>query len=145
MHTTSETDEYALPNTRLLANHGWLRTSKFKKNSSYKASEGQDSTVSGDIERPRILALRVFDVIFFGGKRATVRLSDGAVVAVRRRFKNDLRCIETENYLFVEQNPWKKGSKWARMAQQGQKIMWVIKKETGMYVARVDERGIHIP
>jgi hypothetical protein len=142
MHTTSENDDFALPSRRILDNHGWLRTCKFRQNPSYRASENKDTTVAGTIEKPRILALRCFDAIFSGDKNATVRLSNGAAVKVQRKFKNNLRCIETENYRFVEQNPWKKGSKWARFAQQGHQIMWVIEKKTNKFLARVEERGV---
>jgi hypothetical protein len=48
--------------------------------------------------------------------------------------KSGLRYVDVEGYRIIEQNP-NKSSKWAKMAKEGKKIVWIFKG--GKYYARV--------
>lgn len=57
---------------------------------------------------------------------------------------NDLNYIRFKNYLFIEQNPKKKNSKWAGMAKKGHKIIWVIDTKRNEYIARVIDKKFKV-
>jgi hypothetical protein len=46
------------------------------------------------------------------------------------------RGVDIGDYRFVTQNPNKPGSKWAKVAQRGGKVMWVIRRSDNAWVAR---------
>jgi len=48
-----------------------------------------------------------------------------------------LKSIRFRDYLFIEQNPNKINSEWAKKARKGMKIMWVIDLKKDKYIARV--------
>jgi len=47
-----------------------------------------------------------------------------------------LRQVKTPGWLFIEQNPHKP-SKWGKMAKEGHKIMWVIRRADNKWFGRV--------
>ena len=50
--------------------------------------------------------------------------------------RNNLRQYQTRGLLFIEQNP-KKTTKWAEMARNGAKIMWIISLTDNKYLYQV--------
>lgn len=64
-----------------------------------------------------------------------IKLFNGAP-EIKRFSKSNLRYLEEGAHRFVEQNP-NKPSKYAKMAKEGHKVMWVINYRTDKYVAVV--------
>lgn len=83
------------------------------------------------------LALRVYRAMFEGRKSVEV---DGDKYSVSRTSKTGLRVVYAGEVRFIEQNP-EKASHWAAMAQEGHRIMWVIKD--GKYIAQVRDGKFH--
>lgn len=52
-----------------------------------------------------------------------------------------LRSYKVGNLLFIEQNP-KKATPWAKLAQKGRRVMWVIDVPKNKYLVRVVEGKI---
>lgn len=78
-------------------------------------------------------AQKAFKAIFSGERE--VILGD-IFYPVKKMGEQGLYSISTPNFLYIEQNPNKRGSKWAERARSGDKIIWVIQKPN-KYVARV--------
>jgi hypothetical protein len=70
----------------------------------------------------------------FGGHKGIIT-KNGVQLEVRLMGEKKLRHIRTSTHLFIEQNPHKTGE-WAKHAQEGARIMWVIELPS-KYVARV--------
>lgn len=69
--------------------------------------------------------LVAFEKLFGGGR------------GVRRFSRSGLRYVELPHgAVLIEQNP-KKSSEWARLAQEGRRVAWVMRD--GAYLARVVE------
>lgn len=75
------------------------------------------------VENLREKALKAYEAIF--GDRDTVEI-DGNVHHLDYTSIQGLRNFRIEGYNYIEQNP-DKGSRWAEMAREGHKIMWVMK------------------
>jgi ribosomal protein L24E len=61
----------------------------------------------------------------FGGGRGVLRFA-----------RNGLRYVELDGgHLLVEQNP-KKRSAWAKLARDGRRVAWVLRRD-GEYIARI--------
>ncbi len=84
-----------------------------------------------DIEDIERVARIVYDAIFQG--RATADI-DGELHLVRRTSKSKVRFIEYGGFTFMEQNPLK-SSTWAKEAQEGHQILWVMRGR--QYLARM--------
>jgi hypothetical protein len=87
--------------------------------------------MSDDIEDTERIARIVYDAIFQG--RPTVEI-DGEVYSIKRTSKSKVRFIEHDGLTFMEQNPLK-SSTWAKEAQEGHQIMWVMRER--QYLARI--------
>jgi len=87
--------------------------------------------MSDDIEDIERIARIVYDAIFQG--RPTVEI-DGEVYSVKRTSKSKVRFIEHNGLTFMEQNPLK-SSTWAKAAQEGHQILWVMRER--QYLARI--------
>ncbi len=74
----------------------------------------------------------VFEHLFLNKKNLTIHDGD---YEIERLGSRRLRSVKIEGLLFLEQNPHKRDSEWAKKARQGQKIMWVLKGRR--YVAQV--------
>ncbi len=77
------------------------------------------------------IAPKIAEGIFSGDK--TIQVEDTSY-KVGILHPSGLRYIDAEGYRFIEQNP-KKSSKWAKMAKDGKKIVWIFKH--GRYHAKV--------
>ena len=78
-------------------------------------------------------ALKITNAIF--SNQSDVEL-EGNSYPIEKFKSSRLRYVDLYGYRFVEQNP-KKTSKWAQMAQEGKKILWVFRGRS--YYARVVE------
>lgn len=81
----------------------------------------------------RNVALKVFNAIFEGLSSVEI---DGVIYPIRETSRSKLRYVNIEGNSFIEQNP-DKASRWAKLAQEGHKIMWVLKGKR--YLARVKD------
>lgn len=68
------------------------------------------------------VALKAFEAIF--GGRESVNIG-GQDRFVERTSGSKLRYVRVSKYSFLEQNP-NKSSRWAKMANEGHKILWVL-------------------
>ena len=75
--------------------------------------------------------LAIFEAIF--SKETEVEI-EGSTYAIKKFKSKNLRYVDIYGYRFIEQNP-NKSSKWAQMAREGSKILWVFKGRA--YYARV--------
>ena len=83
------------------------------------------------MENLRDVALKVFNAIF--EERSLVEI-EGVIYPIRETSRSNLRYVNIDGTSFIEQNP-DKASRWAKMAQEGHKIMWVLRGRR--YLARV--------
>ncbi|UCE10992.1 MAG: hypothetical protein JSW61_03415 [Candidatus Thorarchaeota archaeon] len=74
------------------------------------------------IDELREVATRIFTAIFDGSDSVEV---DGEIYPIRKTSKSKVRLVEIKGYTYIEQNPHK-DSRWAKMAQEGHQIMWVM-------------------
>ena len=89
------------------------------------------------VENLREKALTAYEGIF--NNQETIEI-DGYTYHLDRTPRKGLRFYEIEGYSYLEQNP-DTGSNWAKMAQEGHKIMWVIKGRR--YLAQVRDGIFH--
>jgi hypothetical protein len=75
-------------------------------------------------------------MIFFSGERKIESLELRGHIYSVRKTSGGLRKIDTENYLFIEQNP-QKDSEWGKLARSGYKIMWIIRKADNKFIGKV--------
>lgn len=66
-----------------------------------------------------------------------VQLPDGNIIKAKCFSGKDLWYVDYEGSRYVEQNP-KTGSSYAKKAQAGAKIVWVIRKGDGYYLGCVE-------
>lgn len=80
------------------------------------------------------LAHYMFTGIFCNLKKIVLR--DGTVI--KRSYKGrNIAYFETKRFLFIEQNK-DKNSKSGERTRLGSKLMWIIRKEDGSYIGRVE-------
>lgn len=92
--------------------------------------EAMGSCVRALEDRPRAekdldlgsVALKAYDTIF--DDRESVDI-DGKEYPVERTPRANLRFVKVDRFTFLEQNP-SKSSRWAKMAREGHRIMWVL-------------------
>ena len=83
--------------------------------------------------------LQIYDLIFNESSGFSENAGSYDITSTKR----GLRKVETNegDWLYIEQNPHT-NSKWARLAKDGHKIMWVIFKPLSIYVVRVADGKI---
>ena len=86
--------------------------------------------VNDEIERLERVSLKIFDAIFSNQNKVEL---EGELYRIRKT-GSGLRNVRYEGIFFVEQNPHK-GSHWAKLANEGHKILWGLKGRS--YVLRV--------
>ena len=79
------------------------------------------------------IAILVAEGIFSG--KSTIVIENKSY-KVKIFTKSRLRYVDIEGYRIIEQNP-DKDSKWAKMAREGKKIVWIFKGR-GYYARVVD-------
>ena len=70
----------------------------------------------------KAVALKAYDTIF--DERESVGL-DGEEYPLERTPRANLRFVKVDRFTFLEQNP-SKSSRWAKLAREGHRIMWVL-------------------
>jgi hypothetical protein len=81
-----------------------------------------------DIEK---IAHIIYDAIFQDNPSVDI---DGEIHMVEKTSKSKVRLVKYGGLSFIEQNPFK-SSQWAKEAQEGHQIMWVIRGR--QYLARI--------
>ncbi|NVM52192.1 MAG: toll/interleukin-1 receptor domain-containing protein [Candidatus Helarchaeota archaeon] len=76
-------------------------------------------------------ALKIAEAIF--SNRSDIKL-EGNTYPIRKFKSKRLKYVDLYGYRFIEQNP-NKTSRWAKMAREGKKILWVFRGRT--YYARI--------
>jgi hypothetical protein len=59
---------------------------------------------------------------------------DGEVYTIEKSSKSKVRFVKYDDLTYIEQNPFK-SSRWAKEAQEGHQIMWVMRGR--QYLARI--------
>jgi hypothetical protein len=77
------------------------------------------------------VARLVYDAIF--QDRATAKI-DGEECQIKKTSKSKVRLVEYDGLTYIEQNPHK-SSQWAKEAQEGHQILWVMRGR--QYLARI--------
>ena len=85
------------------------------------------------IDKLKDVAIAVFDALFSDSD--TVEIDDN-VYPIKQTSKSKVRLVERGGYTYIEQNPHK-DSKWAKQAQEGHQIMWVMQGRR--YLAQVKD------
>jgi hypothetical protein len=83
------------------------------------------------VENLREKALAAYEGIFNNQESIEI---EGYTYSLDQTPRKGLRLYKIEGYSYLEQNP-ETGSKWAKMAKEGHKIMWVLKGRR--YLAQV--------
>lgn len=69
-------------------------------------------------------------IVFYQGRQLVAK------DVILRSGLGKLKKLVVGDYTYLEQNPFS-GSKYAKMAQEGAKILWIIHTKTGKYVGKV--------
>ena len=86
-----------------------------------------------EIDRIQDVATAIFDAIFAGLDAVEL---DGEVFPINQTSKSKVRLVKRDSYTYIEQNPHK-SSQWAKLAQEGHQIMWVMQGRR--YLAQVKD------
>lgn len=85
------------------------------------------------IDKLEGVATVIFEAIFDGSD--TVEIDDN-IYPITQTSKSKVRLVERGGYTYIEQNPHK-DSRWAKLAQEGHQIMWVMQGRK--YLAQVKD------
>ncbi len=85
------------------------------------------------IDKLEGIATAVFTAIFDGSDSVEI---EGNQYPIKQTSKSKVRLVERGGYTYIEQNPHKT-SRWAKLAQEGHQIMWVMQGRR--YLAQVKD------
>ncbi|MFW9845943.1 MAG: hypothetical protein ACFFD6_04295 [Candidatus Thorarchaeota archaeon] len=85
------------------------------------------------IDKLEDVATAIFEAIFDGSDTVEI---DANVYPITQTSKSKVRLVERGGYTYIEQNPHK-DSRWAKLAQEGHQIMWVMQGRR--YLAQVKD------
>ncbi|MHA1965791.1 MAG: hypothetical protein ACXACG_12405 [Candidatus Thorarchaeota archaeon] len=91
------------------------------------------SNLEEEIDRIEEIARKIYDAIFDGLDGIEL---EGDVHPIRQTSKSKVRLVEIDGFTYIEQNPHK-SSKWAKLAQEGHQIMWVMQGRK--YLAQIND------
>jgi len=74
------------------------------------------------IDKIEDVASKIFDAIFGGLDAVDI---EGEIFLIEQTARSKVKLVKREGYTYIEQNPHK-GSRWAKLAQEGHQIMWVM-------------------
>jgi len=86
-----------------------------------------------EIDRIADVANRIYDAIFEGLDSVEI---EGEIYHITQTSRSKVRLVERDGYTFIEQNPHK-DSHWAKLAQEGHEIMWVMQGRK--YLAQIKD------
>lgn len=87
--------------------------------------------MNNENEEMEQIARIVYDAIF--NNRPTVEIN-GMEHDIEKTSKSKVRLVEHDGFTYIEQNPHK-SSQWAKEAQAGHQIMWIMQGRR--YLARI--------
>ena len=91
------------------------------------------SNLEEEIDSIEEIANMIFDAIFDGLDAVEL---EGEVHPIKKTSKSKVRLVEKDSFTFIEQNPHK-SSRWAKLAQEGHQIMWVMRGR--QYLAQIKD------
>lgn len=80
------------------------------------------SSLEEEIDSIEDVARKIYDAIFDGLDAVEL---EGEVHQIRKTSKSKVKLVEKDGFTYIEQNPHK-SSRWAKLAQEGHQIMWVM-------------------
>lgn len=86
-----------------------------------------------EIDKIESVASRIYEAIFEGLDSVEI---EGGVYPVTQTSRSKVRLVERDGYTYIEQNPHK-DSRWAKLAQEGHQIMWVMQGRK--YLAQIKD------
>lgn len=86
-----------------------------------------------EIDKIEKIAGRIYDAIFDGLDSIEI---EGEVFPITQTSRSKVRLVKRDDYTYIEQNPHK-GSHWAKLAQEGHQIMWVMQGRR--YLAQIKD------
>jgi len=86
-----------------------------------------------EIDKLESVASRIYEAIFEGLDSVEI---EGGVYPVTQTSRSKVRLVERDGYTYIEQNPHK-DSRWAKLAQEGHQIMWVMQGRK--YLAQIKD------
>ncbi len=86
-----------------------------------------------EIDKLESVASRIYEAIFEGLDSVEI---EGEVYPVTQTSRSKVRLVERDGYTYIEQNPHK-DSRWAKLAQEGHQIMWVMQGRK--YLAQIKD------
>ncbi|MFW9786076.1 MAG: hypothetical protein ACFFE2_03630 [Candidatus Thorarchaeota archaeon] len=86
-----------------------------------------------ELDRIQDVARVIFDAIFDESDSVVI---EGEVYPIKKTSRSKVRLVERDGYTYIEQNPHK-DSRWAKLAQEGHQIMWVMQGRR--YLAQVKD------
>jgi hypothetical protein len=86
-----------------------------------------------EIDRIADVANKIYDAIFEGLDEVNI---EGEVYPITQTSRSKVRLVERDGYTYIEQNPYK-DSHWAKQAQEGHQIMWVMQGRK--YLAQIKD------
>jgi hypothetical protein len=87
--------------------------------------------MSDEIEEVEEVARLVYEAIFQDMPSVEI---GGEEYPIKKTSKSKVRLVEYDSFTYIEQNPHK-SSQWAKEAQEGHQIMWVMRGR--QYLARI--------
>ncbi|MHA1949795.1 MAG: hypothetical protein ACXAAO_11815 [Candidatus Thorarchaeota archaeon] len=86
--------------------------------------------MSDEMEIERVAHI-FYDAIFQNESSVEI---EGEIYPIEKSSKSKVRFVKYDNLTYIEQNPFK-SSRWAKEAQEGHQIMWVMRGR--QYLARI--------
>ena len=86
-----------------------------------------------DIDRIEDVARKIYDAIFSGLDAVEI---EGEVYQIKQTSRSKVHLVQRDGYTYIEQNPHKE-SRWAKLAQEGHQIMWVMQGRR--YLAQIKD------
>jgi hypothetical protein len=86
-----------------------------------------------EIDKIADIAGKIYDAIFEGLDAVEI---EGESCLINQTSRSKVRFLERDGYTFIEQNPHK-DSRWAKLAQEGHQIMWVMQGRK--YLAQIKD------
>ncbi|MFX1483411.1 MAG: hypothetical protein ACFFCP_09500 [Promethearchaeota archaeon] len=86
-----------------------------------------------EVDKISDVANKIYDAIFDGLDSVEI---DGESIPITKTSRSKVRLVERDGFTFIEQNPHK-DSRWAKLAQEGAQIMWVMRGRK--YLAQIKD------
>jgi hypothetical protein len=91
------------------------------------------SSLEEEIDSIEEIASKIYDAIFDGLDAVEL---EGEVHEIKQTSKSKVKLVQKDGFTYIEQNPHK-SSRWAKLAQKGQQIMWVMRGR--QYLAQIKD------